>query len=144
MFKNLNKNLKNLQKSLKTLELISCGTFDVTLNVSVEKFIEHVRDNIKLFSQIEQVENFKPQSSTVNELELVLRFLDYGVTLKEQESIKNTSSQIICGNHYKSIFEIIYEVFSYLMVGFESLTINFDKRRHAFLSELFKIFPIKL
>lgn len=97
-----------------------------------------------MFSEIEQLENYKPQSATVKELELVLRFLDYGITLKESESITNTSSQIICGDHYKSLFEIIYEVFSYLMVGFESLTIDFDKRRHVLLSELFKIFPKKL
>lgn len=97
-----------------------------------------------MFAEIEQLENYKPQSATVKELELVLRFLDYGITLKESESITNTSSQIICGDHYKSLFEIIYEVFSYLMIGFESLTIDFDNRRHVLLSELFKIFPKKL
>lgn len=129
---------------VKAIGSKSSGVFDVTLNVSVDKFIEHVSSNIKLFCQIEQLENFKPQSVTVKELELVIRFMTSGKTLKESESVKNTSAQIVCGNHYKSIFEIIYEVFSYLMVGFESLTIDFDKRRHVLLLELFKIFPTKL
>lgn len=127
---------------VKAISSKTSGAFDVTLNVSVEKFIEHVRANIKLFAQIEQLENFKPQSATIKELELVLRFLDYGV--KEPESTKTTSPQTICGNHYKSVFEIIYEIFSYLMVGFESLSIRFDQRRHALLSEVLKIFPNKL